>query len=176
MDIVLWLIPAVAFLAAIGVFARRFNFSMRNSLPGEAAHPVSSSAAEGSEAPAPASPARHAAGLPAPVSGRSVSPGAAGPGHESLSREDFERLRGKFRIREISLLPPSPDAGNPAEASLEILVEFEPLTKVGYPVLFGLRQDLAVIVGRHVDVVCKNSAVLGGERDRFARARVLHAA
>ena len=176
MSLILWAVPIAAFLMALVRLARQFHCSRSNRLIREQALMAKFSIAASTEAPALASPEPEVPELPGPVSGPSSSSEAAERDFGPLSRENLQRLCYKFRIRKISLLPSTSQDGAHAEANLQILVEFEPHARMNYPVFFRLRNELFVILGRRVDLVCRNSAEREGQREAFAQAQVLYAA
>ena len=176
LSFILWAIPAVALLMAFALLALQFRRTVSNHLKQTvAAAEVSGAPAAGAPLPA-ASPARHAEELPGHVSRSSDSPAAAVQNHDPLSRENFARICGRFGIREISVLPSAGHARGRAKGNLGILVEFEDDARVNYSVVFRLRQELLMVLGRQVDLVCKNNLERAGRREVLAQARVIYAA
>jgi predicted nucleotidyltransferase len=175
LNLILWAIPAVAFLMVFVVLAWQFRRTVSNNLERPAAAAVSGAPAAGAPLPA-ASPVRHAEELPGHVSKWSDSPGAAVQNHDPLSRENLARICGKFGIREISVLPSAGHARGRVKTNLGILVEFENDARVNYSVVFRLRQELVMVLGRQVDLVCKNNAERAGRGEVLAQARVIYAA
>ena len=172
MNLILWAIPAIVILLVFVSLARQFPWMESNNL-----EPASGARFSGAGArPPAASRDTQAPEFRVPASSWSDSSAAARQGFDPLSRENLARLCGKFRIREISLLPSTGHAGARAGANLRILVEFEPRARMDYQVLFRLSNELFTIVGRRVDLVCKNSVDLEGQQEAFAQARVLYAA
>ncbi len=174
LNLILWAIPAVAFLMVFVVLSWQFRRTVSNNLERTAAA-VSGAPAAGAPLPA-ASPARHAEELPGHVSRWSDSPAAAVQDHDPLSRENLARICGKFGIREVSVLPSAGHARGRVKTNLGILVEFENDARVNYSVVFRLRQELVMVLGRQVDLVCKNNAERAGGGEVLARARVIYAA
>ena len=166
MNLIVWAVPAVVILLAFVTLARRLPWMESNRGPVRVAR----------FAGAVASRQAQAAQFRVPAFSWSESAAAAKQGFDPLSRENLARLCGKFRIREISLLPSTRHAGVSAAANLRILVEFEPRARTDYQVFIRLTSDLFAILGRRVDVVSKNSAELEPQQEAFAQARVLYAA
>jgi predicted nucleotidyltransferase len=175
-NLVLWAVPVIAFLMALERLTRRIHFNVSKRLVREAALRTKFAIAASAEAPGFTSLEREALGLPGSVPGTSGSVGAAKRGDEPLSRESLGQLCRKFQIREVSILPATRPNSGLREPNLQILVEFEPQTKVDYPLFFRLRQELFVMLDRRVELVCKNTAKLEGQQEAFAQAKVLYAA
>ena len=174
MNLILWAVPAVVVLLVFVSMARRLPWMESNLGPARVGR--FSGAAGAQAARRAASREAQAAEFRVPASSWSDSSAAAEQGFDPLSRENLARLCGKFHIREISLLPSTRHAGDRAEANLRILVDFEPQARMDYSVFFRLSNDLFTLVGRRVDLVCKNTAELEGKPEVFAQARVLYAA
>jgi predicted nucleotidyltransferase len=156
MSLILWAIATIVILVAFGSLARQFPWMESDNL--EAVRGAGFSGG----------------GARPPAASRDTQ--APEQGFDPLSRENLARLCGKFRIREISLLPFTCDAGARAGARLRVLVEFERRARTDYQVFVHLSSDLFAMLGRRVDLVCKNSTELVRQQEAFAQARVLYAA
>ena len=172
MNLILWAIAAIVILVAFVSLWRQFPWMESNNLVSAGGATFSGAGAR----PPAASRDTQALEFRVPASSWSDSSAAAQQGFDPLSRENLARLCGKFGIREISLLPSTRDAGARAAANLRILVEFEPRARTDYQVFIRLTSDLFTLVGRRVDLVCKNGAEVEGQQEAFAQARVLYAA
>jgi len=172
MNLILWAITAIVVLVAFVSLARQFPWMGSNNL-----EPAGGARFSGAGARPPAARRdTRAPELRVAASSWGGSSAAAERGFDPLSRENLARLCGKFRIREISLLPSTGHAGAFAGANLRILVEFEPRARTDYQVFIRLTSDLFAILGRRVDLVCKNSAELERQQEAFTQARVIYAA
>ena len=172
MNLILWAMVGIVILVAFVSLARQLPWMGSNDL-----EPAGGARTSGAGARSPAaSRYTQAPEFRVPASSFSGSFAEAERGFDPLSRENLARICDKFHIQKMSLLPSTHDAGARAGANLRILVEFEPRARMDYQVFFRLRNDLFTIVGRRVDLVCKNSAALEGQEEAFAQARVLYAA
>jgi predicted nucleotidyltransferase len=176
MGSILWAVPVVAFMMALARMARLHGFSRSKKLVREEALLAKLSIAASTEAPALASRQPQVPEIPGPVFTAASPAETAELARGDFSREIFQPLCSKFQIVQMSLLPSRPHPGARKEPNLQILVKFDPNTRVDYPTFFRLRNELLAILGRRVDLVCKNSAELVRQREAFAKARVLYAA
>ena len=95
---------------------------------------------------------------------------------DPFSPDTFARLCGKFGVRTISVLP---GAGQPLArggASVQILVVFEAGVEMDSTLIFRLRQEMLGILGKQVDLVCRDSEDVEADKELLATARVLYAA
>lgn len=72
--------------------------------------------------------------------------------HLSVNRGQIARLCRRHGIARLSLFGSVLRDDFDAESDVDVLVEFEPGTRVSYFTLGGLQQDLSDVFGRHVDL------------------------
>lgn len=86
---------------------------------------------------------------------------------------DKERLAGmcqRHGVTTLSLFGSAVAGGFDAESDVDVLVEFEPGTRVSYFTLGELQQDLSDLFGRHVDLKMPKTL------SKYIRQRVLDVA
>lgn len=177
MNLIAWAIPGAAFLIAIVMLARQARREVSHCLVGATAG--SERFRRGAAVDAPpmeAGPECQPRWDVVQVSERSVSSTSEERNQDEAARDEFARLCRQFRIREVSVVPASRQTPGQAEPNLEVLVDFEPQARVDYPVFFRLRNELFMLLGRQVNLVCKNSVERHGRREDLEHAQVLYAA
>ncbi len=178
----LWAVPTVAFALAFVAIARQIRVAASRGLSYETVSVPQPRALEADELPmlfggaetemesGPELPSS-----PRPAPRWTGSQKAEEPGFDPLSRENFSRLASTFGIREISILPLAVKVPG-YEPNAKFLVEFGPEVEIDYRIIFGLRQELFNLIGRRVELTCRNTADPRILQEAFAEARVLYAA
>jgi hypothetical protein len=87
-----------------------------------------------------------------------------------IDQDRLAELCRRHRIASLSVFGSILRDDFDADSDVDVLVEFEPGTRVSYFTLGGLQQDLSDLFGRHVDL--KTPTTLS----RYVRRRVLAAA
>lgn len=167
-NLILWAIPAGAFLMVFVLLVRKAHRTSSSFATVEAGHEKGLSGAAAAWKPQASLPECETPWFASQLA-------ECGDAPAKPTRNEFGRLCREFAIREVSVLPSGRHACGRAEANLEVLIEFDPKAKVDYLGFFRLRQELSVLLGRQVDIVCKGDAERRSRR-RVAQAQLLYAA
>jgi hypothetical protein len=94
----------------------------------------------------------------------------------TFASDDLERVCRSFHVRALAVFG-SFARGNPRPGSdLDLLVEFEPPARVGLLALSRLRNELASVLGRSVDLVPVGGLKPGLRQEVLGTSRPLYAA
>lgn len=84
---------------------------------------------------------------------------------QNLPIDEIKELCRRYHVRELAIFGSAIRDDFQADSDIDLLVEFEPDTQVGFMTLAGLQRELSAILHRKVDLVPK-----GGLKPRIRQA------
>lgn len=94
----------------------------------------------------------------------------------SIPVDRIAEFCGRNRVKRLSLFGSVLRDDFTPESDVDVLVEFEPGTRIGFFGFQGLEDELSSIIGRRVDLNTANSISRSFRDEVLREARVLHVA
>jgi len=93
----------------------------------------------------------------------------------NLNAESIAALCRRYHVRELALFGSAVREDFRPDSDIDLLIEFEPETKVGFMTLARLQRELSIVLGRRVDLVPKGGLKPIIRRSVLDSAEVLYA-
>ncbi|MFQ5501385.1 MAG: nucleotidyltransferase family protein [Phycisphaerae bacterium] len=93
-----------------------------------------------------------------------------------LPMDAIAKLCRAYHVRELSLFGSAVRGESGPDSDLDLLVVFEPHTRVGFMMLAGLQRELSALMNRSVDLVPKEGLKPLIREEILAESEVLFAA
>jgi len=93
----------------------------------------------------------------------------------NLNAEAIAALCRRYHVRELALFGSAVREDFRPDSDIDLLIEFEPETKVGFMTLARLQRELSIVLGRRVDLVPKGGLKPIIRRSVLDSAEVLYA-
>jgi predicted nucleotidyltransferase len=90
--------------------------------------------------------------------------------------EELERFCRQYRVRELALFGSRLDQPHRPDSDIDLLVSFQPATRVTFLTLAKMQRELETLLGQKVDLVPKDGLKPAIRDHILATARVLYAA
>jgi predicted nucleotidyltransferase len=91
-----------------------------------------------------------------------------------IPKDALESICKRYQVQELSIFGSAVGGDLRPDSDIDLLVQFEPLAKIGFLALAALQRELSELVGRKVDLVPKEGLKPLIRNSILSSARVLY--